>query len=560
MFRASVRVQVPSPGSAQPWVDEAVSAGIKGRPRSLEKMEIDYGGHAKKLKDLARITLVYSNCARMARVVGGEMDDEGLVISDLKNRFLYPTALGYSDLNACVTMALNDGTKYIAEVQLNHPEMIAAKKRAHRHYEVIREKVPALCQGTAVDAATLEAFLVSKVMGQTSFDIAYAELMAKTSSTSDVLLLAEELEAIVKQGREIELDDLAALPVAHDKRAKELGKAAAKRAAAKLTAAEQAMLAMTAAQRSAAATAAAARTAAERAADEREWYLKAELSTAVKGAQARRASVDQMISMRTHSWMSSVEDRLAAKRAEEQAALDKEAMERLAAEVAAEYSAASAQYDAWGRPGRTHADFRNWCTGAPLEERAGVKVSAAGHVVELGPFDKVDLDNSPGLVPAFASPNLAWTHLARLTVTACKMHGTLEPLWACTALTMLTLSNNKLTGTLEPLQGCLALVELRLDVNRLGGTLQPLAKCTALKDVALGKNKFTGTLQPLQACTALQTLSLTENQFTGSLGALVKLQESLYQVLLCGNNFSPGLTERASLLRKLGANNFQIDN
>lgn len=51
----------------------------------------------------------------------------------------------------------------MAEVQLNHPEMIQAKQAAHKHYETIRSVVPQLCRGTAVDAHTLESVLVDKV-------------------------------------------------------------------------------------------------------------------------------------------------------------------------------------------------------------------------------------------------------------------------------------------------------------------------------------------------------------------------------------------------------------
>ena len=44
--------------------------------------------------------------------------------------------MGYSDLNASVTVTLADSTEYLAEVQLSHSEMTAAKHAAHGHYEV----------------------------------------------------------------------------------------------------------------------------------------------------------------------------------------------------------------------------------------------------------------------------------------------------------------------------------------------------------------------------------------------------------------------------------------
>ena len=122
------------PVVAHAWVDEAVSPGVKGRARAQEKVRVDYAGDASMLKDLARATLTYTDCARMASAVRTEMGRSGLAVATLKNRFAYPTALGYSDLCATVRLALPEGVEYVAELQLSHPQMTAAKKAAHAHY------------------------------------------------------------------------------------------------------------------------------------------------------------------------------------------------------------------------------------------------------------------------------------------------------------------------------------------------------------------------------------------------------------------------------------------
>ena len=92
----------------------------------------------------------------MVAAVKREMGAHGLTIASLKNRFMYPTALGYSDLNCAVKLILPDGTAYLAEVQLNHPEMVEAKESAHKDYEKIRRVLPELCAGTGVDVHRLE--------------------------------------------------------------------------------------------------------------------------------------------------------------------------------------------------------------------------------------------------------------------------------------------------------------------------------------------------------------------------------------------------------------------
>ena len=36
--------------------------------------------------------------------------------------------MGYSDFNSCAGVVLSDGTTYVCEIQLNHIDMLAAKK------------------------------------------------------------------------------------------------------------------------------------------------------------------------------------------------------------------------------------------------------------------------------------------------------------------------------------------------------------------------------------------------------------------------------------------------
>ena len=59
----------PVQGTAKAWVDFADSPGIKLEPRVSEKMKNDYGGHANKLKDLARPTLRFTSRSRMAHAL-----------------------------------------------------------------------------------------------------------------------------------------------------------------------------------------------------------------------------------------------------------------------------------------------------------------------------------------------------------------------------------------------------------------------------------------------------------------------------------------------------------
>jgi len=72
------------------WVDQAIDPGVKGAKRAKEKMKNDYGGHANMLKDLARITLKYESCERMATAVQ-ELKKAGFSLVVTKNKYLSPT-------------------------------------------------------------------------------------------------------------------------------------------------------------------------------------------------------------------------------------------------------------------------------------------------------------------------------------------------------------------------------------------------------------------------------------------------------------------------------------
>ena len=80
----------PVPARKRAWVDQAIDPGVKGDVRAKEKMKNDYCGHANMLKDLARITLKYESCERMASAVK-ELQRAGFSLVVTKNKYVSPT-------------------------------------------------------------------------------------------------------------------------------------------------------------------------------------------------------------------------------------------------------------------------------------------------------------------------------------------------------------------------------------------------------------------------------------------------------------------------------------
>ena len=86
-------MQRPVAGTALPWVEQAVDPGVKGEPRSREKMALDYGGEAAQLKDLARITLVFRSCAAQLNALRKMDSVPGWRVVQTKNKVRFPTPM-----------------------------------------------------------------------------------------------------------------------------------------------------------------------------------------------------------------------------------------------------------------------------------------------------------------------------------------------------------------------------------------------------------------------------------------------------------------------------------
>ena len=202
-------LQHPAPGAAKhAWVEFADSPGVKGEKRAREKMANDYDGHANQLKDLARLTLRFNDPRNL--VTGYHaLSDLGYDIVVVKNKYKFPTPMGYSDLNLVVAVTLGDGTPYLCEMQLNLIAMLDAKNEAHEHYEIIRSRLPELCRGTPVDADKLESFISGR-LNNSALDGAVAALSLRADGLFLYAhLLAEHLE---RAGGEIDFGSLDALP------------------------------------------------------------------------------------------------------------------------------------------------------------------------------------------------------------------------------------------------------------------------------------------------------------------------------------------------------------
>jgi WD40 repeat protein len=192
--------------------DEVQSSGIKGRPRSLEKLKNDYGGDARCLKDLSRATILCETPDELLGVLN-RLTSVGLEIAQVKNKFASPTPMGYRDFNLNVRVQLGDGVTHLAEVQLNLKSVADAKHYAHDQYEVIRAALPVMCMGTSVEADALEAF-ISERLNSSALDAAVTSLERKAGGLMlYARLIADQLASTTGK---IDFASVGALPAGLD--------------------------------------------------------------------------------------------------------------------------------------------------------------------------------------------------------------------------------------------------------------------------------------------------------------------------------------------------------
>lgn len=110
---------------------EAKLSNLKGTERAVAKVASDYGGDPTKIKDLLRATIKVDSAEAAQRAVAGIFERFEVLPSGRRN-LLDPTkqpADGYRD--AKFNVMLNG---HVAEVQVNLPAMLKAKKEVHSVY------------------------------------------------------------------------------------------------------------------------------------------------------------------------------------------------------------------------------------------------------------------------------------------------------------------------------------------------------------------------------------------------------------------------------------------
>ena len=106
---------------------------LKAPERALEKINSDYGGDPRQIKDLVRGRFVVDTPEQIVAIKQAILEE--LDVDSMKDKYLVPTETGYRDLNTKV--ALENG--HIAEIQVQQRDMMRVNKPTHDFMEEIQE-------------------------------------------------------------------------------------------------------------------------------------------------------------------------------------------------------------------------------------------------------------------------------------------------------------------------------------------------------------------------------------------------------------------------------------
>jgi hypothetical protein len=126
-------------------VDACYDPGVKSKERCLTKMQQKYEGNFNRIRDVARLALMFDTAAGILAVMS-ELQQMFDVVQ-VENRFATPTALGWADVTVLVRMPVQRGgnmTIHIAEIQCQLTAFYEARVDNHKHYRIIRSVLPEL--------------------------------------------------------------------------------------------------------------------------------------------------------------------------------------------------------------------------------------------------------------------------------------------------------------------------------------------------------------------------------------------------------------------------------
>ena len=119
-------------------------APLKGRQRAVEKGRDNYEKNGRQLVDIVRGAIVVDTEDDLEAVMKCLIEHyvtterEGVQVISFKNRFRHPMADGGRDMNFNISVTLDDGSRFVCELQVHLQQILDYKEAAHELYEFFR--------------------------------------------------------------------------------------------------------------------------------------------------------------------------------------------------------------------------------------------------------------------------------------------------------------------------------------------------------------------------------------------------------------------------------------
>ena len=130
------------------WADALFDPGVKEKQQAVAKAKSRFRVQGEPryefIKDYARLAIHFNTFERMFKALVYLVNEEDMFrgqVVEIKNRFVYPTTIGWREVSMHVTVKLSNGTEHICELLLRHNALVESQLVAQPHLAALKTRL-----------------------------------------------------------------------------------------------------------------------------------------------------------------------------------------------------------------------------------------------------------------------------------------------------------------------------------------------------------------------------------------------------------------------------------
>ena len=130
------------------WADALFDPGVKEKQQAVAKAKSRFRVQGEPryefIKDYARLAIHFNTFERMFKALVYLVNEEDMFrgqVVEIKNRFVYPTTIGWREVSMHVAVKLSNGTEHICELLLRHNALVESQLVAQPHLAALKTRL-----------------------------------------------------------------------------------------------------------------------------------------------------------------------------------------------------------------------------------------------------------------------------------------------------------------------------------------------------------------------------------------------------------------------------------